>query len=210
MFNDGSCRIMGLNLAMSIPEFGRRILTPWLVVSSSGYNYTMRSNEWSYNDLLDCCVMLLIACENVRHEWTLAWKEADRNIQGLCVPKFTFSLAYLWVDLRLLWHIVWLTHWVRLKLEQEAKLCWHAKVGHRQERDLYWFMLPQNIYLFKYRVTCELHLNWGVGIEVMNSHRGNLHDVANVQKIQPLALIQISQKGFHIELRFIWSASLRN
>ena len=47
-------------------------------------------------------------------------------------------------------------------------------------------------YLFKDAVSGELHLIGRVGVQIVDSHRRDLHDVPNVEEIEPLSLVQVT------------------
>lgn len=42
--------------------------------------------------LLDWCMMLLVAGENMSDEWALTWQEAARYFERFAVPEFTLGL----------------------------------------------------------------------------------------------------------------------
>eukprot|EP00354_Favella_ehrenbergii_P003012 CAMPEP_0170453494 /NCGR_PEP_ID=MMETSP0123-20130129/2059_1 /TAXON_ID=182087 /ORGANISM="Favella ehrenbergii, Strain Fehren 1" /LENGTH=129 /DNA_ID=CAMNT_0010715889 /DNA_START=3398 /DNA_END=3786 /DNA_ORIENTATION=- len=74
-----------------------------------------------------------------------------------------------------------------VELMQKAELCAHTEVGDGQEAQL-----------FEHELARQLNLNRCGREEVLQGERSNLHDVANVERVDPLVLVQVSQDVLHV------------
>ena len=71
---------------------------------------------------------------------------------------------------------------------QEAQLGADAEIRHGKEADL-----------LNDRVACQLDLDTCVRMQVVNRHRRNLHDVANVEQVHPLRLVEVAEENAHVD-----------
>lgn len=120
-------------------------------------------------------MMLLVAHEYVRHERALARQKRNGHLDGLTVP----VLRVLALEALLLDNF--------LQLMQEAVLRSHAEVADGQEAHLFEEELARKLQLY-----CRLRQ------EVLQRERRYLHDVADVETVDPLRLVQVAQDVLHV------------
>ena len=119
--------------------------------------------------------MLLVAHEDVRHERALARQEGDGHLDGLAVP----VLRVLALEALLLDDL--------LQLMQEAVLRAHAEVADRKEA-----------HLLEEELARQLQLDRRLRQEVLQGERRYLHDVADIEAVDPLRLVQVAQNVLHV------------
>lgn len=118
-------------------------------------------------------------------ERALAWQETTRDLERLPVPKLALCL-----------HVGWLEAGLRegrltatvLRCSKEAQFRGHAEVGDGKVA-----------YFLQDRVSTELEVDLLRRVQVMDRKRRDLHDVANVEEVEPLALVQIAEQYLHID-----------
>ena len=120
-------------------------------------------------------MVLLIRHQNVTHEGTLRGQKRNRQLHGFPVPILTvLPLVADTFD-----HIVLLV--------QEPELSAQTKIAHAEEADL-----------LKNVLSGQLHCDARSGEEVLKCKRRHLHNIADVQTVDPFVLIQVTQDIFHI------------
>ena len=119
--------------------------------------------------------MLLVTHKDVGDKWTFTRQERDCKLDSLAVPVLrVFSLVGDSTNLL-------------IQLMEETELCAHAEVGHCQETELLEHEFPRKLDL----QSCRRH-------EVLQSQRGNLHNIANIQTVDPLVLVQVAKYVLHV------------
>ena len=78
-----------------------------------------------------------------------------------------------------------------IQLVQEAELGAHAKVADGKETEL-----------LEDEFARELDLNGRARQEVLEGERRNLHDVADVEGIYPLVLVEVAQDVLHVGVAY--------
>ena len=91
-------------------------------------------------------------------------------------------------------HIGWLEGRVRerclvvFRVRQKSQLRGHAEVGHGEVADL-----------FQDGIATQLQINLLRRVQVVDSQRRDLHDVADIEQVQPLTLIQVAEEHLHVD-----------
>lgn len=75
-----------------------------------------------------------------------------------------------------------------LGADQEAQLSGDAEVRDGEES-----------YFFEDGVSGQFDINLLIAVQVVNGEWRYLHNVSNIQQVQPLTLIQIPQQNFHVQ-----------
>ena len=92
------------------------------------------------------------------------------------MPEFTLSL-----------HVDWIKRQFFFRADEKAKLGRNAEVGNSQKG-----------YLLENTVTAQLHINLLIAVQIVYCQRRDLHYVTNVEQVEPLALIEVSEQDFHV------------
>ena len=87
------------------------------------------------------------------------------------MPKFRLSLYLSNVNLQFFF-----------VCNQEAQLGWDAEVRNGKEWNF-----------FKYTVTPKLSVNLLFAVKIADSQGSDLHDIANIEQIEPFRLVEISK-----------------
>lgn len=124
-------------------------------------------------------VMLLVAQHDVLQQWALTRQEGARNFQAFSMPKLTLHFALL------------LHFWLQVlaaSVQQEPHFGRHAKVADDQDAELLEERIPGQLLL----ITRCLQ-------EVLGQLKSSyLHDVADVQILNPFVLVQKSKHTPHV------------
>jgi len=123
-------------------------------------------------------VVLLVAHEDVVDQRTLGGQEPGGHLQRLAVEELGLAAPGHGVCVGLLLH-----------LHDEAQLGGDAEVGHGQEADL-----------LEDQLAAELVLDAGGGVDVLHREGRDLHDVPDVQRPNPVRLVQVAQQVAHVHL----------
>lgn len=94
------------------------------------------------------------------------------------MPKLRLSFDLLHVDIEFLFAV-----------DHESELGGDTEKWNCQERNL-----------LKHAIPGELHIDLLFTVEIMNGQWRDLHNIAYVQQMQPLRLIQVSKQYFHVNL----------
>ena len=120
-------------------------------------------------------MVLFITHQNVRDEWAFTRKERYGHLNGFSVPVLrVFPFESLFLNFF-------------LQLVQESIFCAHAEVAHGKEA-----------HFFKDKFTWKFQLYWRLTQEILQCQWWNLHDISDVQTVNPFTLVQIAKNVFHI------------
>ena len=56
--------------------------------------------------------------------------------------------------------------------------------------------------LFQDGIATQLQVNLLRRVQVVDCQRRDLHDIANIEQVQPLALVEVSKENFHVDRFF--------
>ena len=56
--------------------------------------------------------------------------------------------------------------------------------------------------LFQDGIATQLQVNLLRRVQVVDRQRRDLHDIANIEQVQPLALVEVSKENFHVDRFF--------
>lgn len=118
--------------------------------------------------------MLLVAQQDVLKEWALTREEGAGDLETLRVPIFTLVLAFLLDRVLVV---------LASRVQQEPHLRAHAEVAHSEDAQFLEEGVARKLGLVA-RLLQEVGLH---------GDRADLHDVPNVQVLNPLVLIQKAQ-----------------
>ena len=74
------------------------------------------------------------------------------------------------------------------RVGQKSQLRGHAEVGHGEVADL-----------FQNGIATQLQVNLLRRVQVVDGQWRDLHDVADVEQVQPLTLIQVAEEHLHVD-----------
>ena len=132
-------------------------------------------------DRLHCwIVILLVAKKHVIEQWALAGEERTGDLKRFGVPELAFKFA-LFLDLGL--------EVGGARLQQESHLRAHAEVRHDQDGEF-----------AEERVPAQLHLVAALVEELLHGERLDLHDIADIQIVDPLVLVEEAEHAAHVRL----------
>lgn len=108
-------------------------------------------------------------------EWAFTWKKSYSHLNSFSVPVFrVFPFESLFLNFF-------------LQLMQESIFRAHAEVADGKEA-----------HFFKDEFTWKFQLYWCLTQEILQCQRWYLHNISNVQAVDPFTLVQIAQNIFHI------------
>ena len=118
-------------------------------------------------------MVFLVGRVYVCDERALTRQKAARDLKRLSVPKLALRLDIGWLEGRVRERC-----FVVFRVGQKSQFRGHAEVGHGEVADL-----------FQNRIATQLQIDLLRRVQVVDGQWRDLHDVADVEQVQPLTLI---------------------